>query len=199
MFKKIKDRLVLRFARRNEFTSEYLRDFFEKHYDIHVGKYSYGCFDPARIGRNTHIGRYCSFAPTAYVFRRNHGVDFISSHPFLYNELLDFPIRKNLPYLRCDIADDVWVGHLATILPSVKSVGRGAVIAAGAVVTKDVPAYSVVAGNPARIVKMRFPQEIINVIEQSKWWEFDKKDLARFFENRRESIFEPGKLIGHFE
>lgn len=199
MLKRLKDRLLLKIAKRDEFASDYLRDYFKNIHNIHVGKYSYGCFDSARIGRNTHIGRYCSFAPTAYVFRRNHGIDFVSSHPFLYNELLDFPVRKELEFLRCDISDDVWVGHMATILPSVKSIGRGAVIGAGSVVTKDVPPYSVVAGNPARIVKIRFSPDVIDFLEKSKWWELDKKELAKYFEKNRDAIFDPEKLIGHSE
>src|SRR5574343_54382 len=164
MFKKIKDRILLKLAKRNEFTSEYLRDYFKKNHNIHVGRYSYGCFDPARIGQNTFIGRYSSFAPTAYVFRRNHGVEFISSHPFLYNESLNFSVRKKLEFQRCDISDDVWIGHMAVILPSVKHIGRGAIIGAGSVVTKDVPASSIVAGNPAKVLKMRFPENVVDQI-----------------------------------
>lgn len=199
MLKKIKDRVLLKIARRDEFSSDYLRDYFKFNHDIHVGMYSYGCFDSSRIGRNTHIGRYCSFAPTAYVFRRNHGIDFVSSHPFLYNESLDFPVRNNLEFLRCDISDDVWVGHMATILPSVDSIGRGAVIGAGSVVTKNVPPYAIVAGNPARIVKMRFAQDVIDFLELSKWWELDKNELAEYFERNRDAIFDPEKLIGNFK
>ncbi len=82
------------------------------------------------------------------------------------------------------IEDDVWIGHNATILPSVSRVGRGSVIAAGAVVTKDIPRYSVVAGVPARIIKYRFCNERILEIETSKWWEKDKQENLKVFLGR---------------
>lgn len=69
------------------------------------------------------------------------------------------------------IGNDVWIGHGAFILPGV-TVGDGAVIAAQSVVTKDVPAYAVVAGSPATLKKYRFPQEQIDRLLQLKWWEF---------------------------
>jgi hypothetical protein len=74
------------------------------------------------------------------------------------------------------IGHDVWVGHGAIILPG-RSVGTGAVVAAGAIVTKDVPAYTIVAGNPARAIKRRFPEEITNRLAQLAWWDWDHETL----------------------
>jgi len=76
-----------------------------------------------------------------------------------------------------EIGNDVWVGRNAMILPSVKKIGDGAVIGAGAVVTRDVPDFAVVAGNPAVVIKYRFRPETIHKIKQSKWWDKDIEEL----------------------
>ena len=81
--------------------------------------------------------------------------------------------------------EDVWVGSNAVILSGVH-VGRGAIIGAGAVVTKDVPAYSIVGGNPAKIIKMRFNEDQISKLEALKWWEWSKEEIIKnkeFFAN----------------
>lgn len=77
-----------------------------------------------------------------------------------YNELKNPPVIMN----------DVWIGSKAIVLQGVK-IGNGAIIAAGAVVTKDVPSYAIVAGVPARIIKYRFSEDIIKKIENTKWWD----------------------------
>ena len=77
------------------------------------------------------------------------------------------------------------MGHNAAIAPSVSQIGRGAVIAAGAVVTCDVPRYAVVAGVPAAVVRYRFTPEIIAEIEATRWWEWSVEDLARRVAERR--------------
>ncbi len=72
-----------------------------------------------------------------------------------------------------EIGNDVWFGQCAIVTHSVNKIGDGAVIGAGAVVTKDVPDYAIVAGNPARISKYRFDEKVIKEIKESKWWEDD--------------------------
>ena len=76
-----------------------------------------------------------------------------------------------------DIGHDVWIGHGAIILPG-HNIGTGAVVAAGAVVTKDVPAYTIVAGNPARVIKRRFPEEIAARLTDLAWWDWNH-DMLR--------------------
>src|SRR3546814_8421546 len=77
------------------------------------------------------------------------------------------------------IEDDVWIGHNALILPGCKFIGRGAVIGAGAVVTRNVERYTIVAGNPARKLRDRFSPELIEAMEASKWWELNLPALRR--------------------
>ncbi len=194
MISKLLSRIRLKLGRRRQMTSNFLRDYFLQHHDVRVGMYSYGCFDASRVGSGTVIGRYCSVAPTAHILRRNHGVSAISMHPFLYNESIPFPVKENIEYNRCEIEDDVWLGHASIILPSVVSIGRGAVIAAGAVVTKDVPRYAIVAGNPARILKMRFSPEVIEKIESTRWWELSLEEFSEFCMRNRSAVFSPHLL-----
>jgi acetyltransferase-like isoleucine patch superfamily enzyme len=75
------------------------------------------------------------------------------------------------------IGHDVWIGDRVTILSGCKSIGDGAVVAAGAVVTRDVAAFSVVGGVPARVIRMRFPEERISEIVASRWWEKDLESI----------------------
>ena len=82
----------------------------------------------------------------------------------------------------CLINDDVWIGANAIILRGVK-IGIGAVIGAGAIVTKDVPNFSVVAGVPARVIKYRFDIKKQNAILNSKWWEYDLKKANKIINN----------------
>lgn len=178
----------------SEFESEFLRKLYRDLYGVDVGLYSYGCFDPRRIDPYTRIGRYCSFASTVYRFNGNHGKNFLTLHPYAYN--IDFGIVQSETIVRseCFIEDDVWVGHNAIILPSVKNVGRGAIIGAGAVVTKDVPPYSIVVGNPAVVKGYRFEPDVIEMIEDSQWWTMSKDELAKVIRDNPDFVFNPQQL-----
>ncbi len=179
LLSKLKHKLIIYAHRREQLESVPLRRYFSENFGITVGLYSYGCFDTRRIPANTTIGRYCSFAPTAQIFNGNHGISFISTHPYLYNIKLGMVATETITRTACTVEDDVWLGHNCIILPSVKVVGRGSVVAAGAVVTKDVPRYAVVAGNPAKVIKYRFPPEVIDRLEEMRWWLNSKEDLMK--------------------
>ena len=88
-----------------------------------------------------------------------------------------------IPRTKLVIGNDVWIGHNAIILPSVSNIGDGAVIGAGSVVTKDVPPFAVVAGNPAKIILYRFSEEKIREIMKSPWWGKDINELKNEFDS----------------
>lgn len=85
-----------------------------------------------------------------------------------------------MEYGNLEIGNDVWIGQYAVILPSCKRIGDGAVIGAGSMITKDVPDYAVVAGNPGKIIKYRFEPEIIELLKKIRWWDWEK---AKIFSN----------------
>jgi virginiamycin A acetyltransferase len=184
------DRLRGRHDGSEEFASSRLRAKYRA-LGVDIGLYSYGCFDLSRVPAGVSVGRYCSFAPTAQILLRNHGLGFIGLTAYLYNQHLGVVDLDMIPASRLTIGDDVWVGHNATVLAQVKTIGRGAVIAAGAVVTKPVPAYSIVAGNPARILRMRFDDETIRRIEETRWWEMEPAELRVLAASRPELVFDP--------
>lgn len=149
------------------------------------------------IGENCHInagiGRFCSIGNNVCTVSGTHPADkFVSTCPSFYstgkqnnlsfvqhtifNEHVYADTDKQLPVL---IGNDVWVGFGATILPGVR-IADGAIIAAGAVVTKDVPPYSIVGGVPAKPIRMRFESETIEFLLNFKWWD---KPLEWLHEN----------------
>lgn len=128
------------------------------------------------IIQNANIGKFCSVANNVYIGLGNHPIHLISTSPVFYkrnNRIGISVIEKDLEvieYKYIEIGNDVWIGSRATILDGVK-IGSGSVIAANSVVTKDVPAYSIVAGVPATIIKFRFPENIQSELLKSNWWD----------------------------
>ena len=170
---------------RGQMLSPTLRRIFQDYHHIEIGLYSYGgCFDAHHIGAFTKIGRYCSFAEGVCIFNRNHPFTFRSTHPYFFNTSLGYVHKEIIPMRELVVGNDVWVGQNALILPSVRKIGDGAVIGAGAVVTKDVPDFAVVAGNPARVLKYRFSKTTMDKIKKSAWWDSSidelKKNLDEF-------------------
>lgn len=177
-----------------ELTSAALRDRFRAR-GIEIGLYTYGCFSAERIGKRSTIGRYCSFADTARIYTRNHGVGFLGLTAYLYNPALGVVDEDKIEHVPIAIGDDVWLGHNAIVLPSASSIGRGAVVGAGAVVTKPVPAYAIVGGNPARVIRMRFEPDVIAAIEATRWWEKAPDDLRRMIAEDPTLMFAPAQAL----
>lgn len=175
--------IILSFITRLEggqMRSQTLRQIFRNYHHVEVGLYSYGgCFVLGRITAYTKIGRYCSFAEGVCIMNRNHPIKFKSTHPYFFNTSLGYVQKELIPMRQIVIGSDVWVGRNALILPSVKKIGNGAVIGAGTVVTKDVPDFAIVAGNPAKVIKYRFSKETQLKIKASKWWEKDIEELQK--------------------
>ena len=160
-----------------EMVSLSLRTIMARHHKIEAGLHSYGCFDPARFNEVS-VGRYVSTGPGVRVFRRNHPTDRISLHPYFYNTELGLSDCETLPPRQLVIGDDAWIGANAIVLPGCGRIGRGAVVGAGSVVTRDVPDFAVVAGNPARIIRERFPAALRGSIERTAWWEKSREELS---------------------
>jgi len=180
------NRLITRSAIRNvvgkleggEVYSPTLRRILRVYHDVDIGLYTHGgCFVPGTIDRHTTIGRYCSFAHGVRSMNANHPMEFKSTHAFFHNPVLGYCSERLAPYVPLSIGNDVWIGACALVLPHVRQIGDGAVIAAGAVVNKDIPPYAVVVGNPARVVRLRFPQAVIDQLLASRWWEKPIEDL----------------------
>lgn len=135
------------------------------------------------IGDKLIIGKFVSIAKGVEFMMNgaNHMLDSYSAYPF---EIIDEFKGLSRPFAqrgnRGDtiVGNDVWIGQNATILPGVH-IGDGAIIGACSVVTKDVPPYSVVAGNPAQVKKYRFDKETIDLLLKLKWWEKDIEDIKK--------------------
>lgn len=156
-----------------------IRKIYADNYNIHIGYGTYGgCFNRANIPRGVTFGNYCSIAPNVRIFRANHPADTFTSHPILYNPVMHYVKKDGLKRPPLFIGHDVWIGANVVILPGVKSIGNGAMIGAGSVVIKDVTPYSVIVGNPARQIKKRFTDPIIEKLEKTKWWEMEFEDLV---------------------
>jgi virginiamycin A acetyltransferase len=148
---------------------------------VQVGAYSYGdILKPGLLPRGTSVGRYCSVGTALIVRRRNHPIERPFLHPFFYNSRLGLLQHDTIEADRdnpLSIGHDVWIADRVTILGGCRVIGNGAVIAAGAILTQDVPAYAVVAGVPARQIKFRFAPDQITELETSQWWQCPIVDL----------------------
>jgi len=141
---------------------------------IAIGAYTY-IRSGSELSVVSEVGRYCSIGNSVILGQQKftHPTDWFSTHPFQYtNNHLTYTPRES-PAV---IGHDVWIGHAATIMEGVK-IGTGAVIATKAVVTKDIPPYAIVAGVPARIVGMRFSDDIVKRLLESEWWSRDPIQL----------------------
>jgi virginiamycin A acetyltransferase len=125
----------------------------------------------ARINR-IEIGSFCSVARNVSIQEFNHKFNYASTffmNQNIFGESLsnDITSKGNI-----EIGNDVWIGTQCVILSGSK-IGDGAVVAANSVVTGEIPAYAIVAGSPAKVIKYRFSEEKIHEIQQLKWWEWD--------------------------
>lgn len=149
---------------------------------LSVGKYSYGVptvsWARADKGRSLIIGSFCSIAAGVSIYvgvQGRHTTDFLSTYPIG----MIFPIRERgvrassafSGDLDVHIGSDCWIGRDALILAGVR-IGHGAVIAARAVITKDVPPYAIAAGVPAKVVKYRFDQKVTERLLNLQWWDY---------------------------
>ena len=170
---------------------------FVKANNIFVGDYTY--FDDRRYGADKFeeynvlynydfskvklvIGKFCAIAAeTKFIMTGDHKLDAISTYPFpifgngwesAFN-VFDLPVKGDI-----NVGHDVWFGYDSLVMNGV-NIGNGAIIATRAVVVKDVPAYSIVAGNPAKVVKMRFDDKTINRLQKIAWWDWSIEKINK--------------------
>lgn len=132
---------------------------------------------------NTNIGKFCSISINFKSGMGFHPKNFISSSPYFYskkNALKRSIATKNFfnEYKQVNIENDVWIGADVIIMDGV-NIGNGAIIAAKSVVTKDVPDYAIVGGVPAKIIKYRFSEEIIEELKKICWWDWSDEKLNK--------------------
>jgi acetyltransferase-like isoleucine patch superfamily enzyme len=145
-----------------------------------LGRHSYACHMDivvyTRPNVVVRIGSFCSIAGMRVIIDGNHPVHELSTYPWkrLYPSYPPSNWGKETPV----IGNDVWIGNRVTMYSGV-TVGDGAIIAGDSVVTKPVPPYAVVAGNPARIVKYRFDPETIKVLLETHWWDLPDEVIEK--------------------
>ena len=172
---------------------------------VRIGAFTY--FQTGSLEACESIGRYCSIAGGLRVGDIEHPTDWISTSPFQYNaarfdwsEAADdyealISKKDSFRKPKVVIGNDVWIGARATILRGV-TIGDGAIIAGGSVVTKDVEPYSIVGGVPARHIRFRFDIETVAELLELRWWRFSPNDLTGVpFDDVNEAISEIGRRI----
>ena len=156
-------------------------------YLIKVGNFSYGIINvlSANSINKLKIGHFCSIAGNVtFILNSDHPTNLVSTYPFKAKILNEGPDAISKGDIIID--DDVWIGYGATILSGVH-IGQGAIVAAGAVVTKDIPPYAIVGGVPAKVIKFRFESEIIEKLLKIDYSKIDKE----FIKNNKELFYEP--------
>ena len=136
------------------------------------------------IGDKLIIGKFCAIAKGVQFIMNgaNHKLSGVSTYPFyIFGNGWEkaMPQPGDLPFKGDTvIGNDVWIGYDALIMPGV-NVGNGAIISSRSVVTSDVPAYAIVGGNPAKVIKMRFPDETIASLERLAWWDWSVEKITQ--------------------
>lgn len=171
------NKLVNLFSRKKPGT---LQERFPQYY---IGKGSYG---PLRVydwgeGATLRIGAYCSIAEGSKILLGGgHRTDWVTTYPFeVFLKAAKHVKGARLTKGDVNIGNDVWLGMDSLIMSGV-TVGDGAVIGASAVVTKDIPPYAIVVGNPMRVVRMRFDEAVIEKLLEIQWWNWSEERIEKF-------------------
>lgn len=160
-----------------------------------VGKESYGELSIITFNRHSSlkIGNFCSIASNVqFVLDADHQLNAVSTYPFkvalLKTEKMEATSKGDII-----VDDDVWIGYGATIMSGVH-IGQGAVVAAGAVVTKDVPPYAIVGGVPAKVIKYRFEPEMIEELLKIDYSKLTKEDIEKHIDDLYTELKDPNQL-----
>lgn len=169
------------------------RELYHAYYGVKIGKHTYG-YQKNSIVPGTTIGSFCSIAENVKIGLMNHPTYMVSSHPFLYYKNRGF-CSENQALQGVDnhavvIEDDVWIGTNAVVMPAI-TIHKGAVVAAGAIVTKDIPPYEIWGGVPARFIKKRFSDDIIHKLNGIDWCQWDDTDIK----DRIQDFYDPIEFV----
>ena len=153
---------------------------------VHIGRYSSlwgpGIFVLAR-GAPIHIGNFCSIARQVSIHGYGHDARRITTY-YIGRNVLGRPIEDEVVTAGpVEIGHDVWIGAGVHVMAGV-SIGTGAIVGAGSVVTRDVPPYAVAVGAPARPVRFRFEEPVVERLLASRWWEWSQEEIRA-----REALF----------
>ncbi len=144
-----------------------------------IGKYTY-VYESKVI--DTDIGSFCSIAADCTIGGGSHPTDWVSSSPVFYrgSNVLNknFSNNEYSEYRRTNIGNDVWIGSKCLIKGGV-TIGDGAIVGMGSVVTHDIPPYEVWAGNPAKCIRKRFDDETIDRLKKLSWWNLSDDNLEK--------------------
>lgn len=165
--------------------------------DTIIGRYSYVNIN-ARISRTT-IGSFCSIGPNLVCGWGIHPLNGFSTSPIFYSTRQQLQRswstnNKIIERLPISIGHDVFIGANVTILDGV-TIGNGAVIGAGAVVSKNIPPYAIAVGSPIKIIKFRFPTEVVDKLSASRWWDLE----ADMLETLEKDFFDIDKILSAVE
>jgi len=164
-----------------------LKYYYARYFKTYTGNNSYGLEGVIRqvdAGGLESAGSFVSIAVNVSLAFRNHPIHLVTTHSMITYAQLGF-IKKDKCHEydaiekrneRVKIGNDVWIGQNVTILPGV-TINDGAIVGAGAVVTRDVPSYAIVGGNPAHVIKYRFDEETIQGLLEVRWWDWPDKTI----------------------
>lgn len=182
IIKKLFEKIIIKIEH-GEFWSKTLREIYKQNYNMEIGIGTYGCFKQNNLKNVEKVGNYCSIASGFEFLSRNHPKHYASTHPMFFNTKLGFIKETPIEFSNLRIGHDVWIGKNVLVTNKCKSIGNGAIIGAGSVVTKDVQPYTIVAGNPAHPIGKRYEENYIEeLLEKSKWYNLTSGELKKYIQ-----------------